>query len=280
MEEQLRGIALAYGAAGAGAILLPALLFLAGYRRWGWRGRIALTGAATFLIFQGLLRLPWLPAFNQWATDRWGTAAAALLASLSAGLWEETGRYVAYRLVVRRPRLAEATAMGLGHGGFEAVMVGLSLVVTGVTLLALPPAGAASGGSGVWGIPGALPAEAEAALRQAQQAILAGGIGTPVLALVERIGALGLHIGLSVLVAAAWVRGRAVLWLAAVGIHFAANAAAVTLAQMGQAVAAEAVALILAALTLLVALRWGPVLDAAAAGLRGGTGGAEAEAAR
>ncbi|HEY8487483.1 MAG TPA: YhfC family glutamic-type intramembrane protease [Thermaerobacter sp.] len=264
MEDQLRSIALAYVVAGAGAILLPAIVFLAGYRRWGWRTRVALIGAATFVVFQGILRLPWLPAFNQWATARWGVAVTALLASLTAALWEETGRYVAYRVLVRRPRLADATAMGIGHGGFEsAVVVGLSLLATGISLLALPLIEAAGPG-GRWSATVVLPAEAEAALRQAREAVLEGGLLAPVLALVERIGALGLHTGLSVLVAAAWVQRRAALWLVAVGIHFAANAVAVTLAQMGQAVAAEVAVLIVAAVTLFTSLRWGPMLGAAA----------------
>ncbi|EKP95568.1 YhfC family glutamic-type intramembrane protease [Thermaerobacter subterraneus] len=278
MGDPLRSIAVTYMMAGAGAIVLPALVFAAGYRRWGWRARVALVGAATFLVFQGLLRLPWQPAFSAWATARWGVAAAGLLASLTAALWEETGRYVAYRAAVRRPRLADAAAMGVGHGGFEsAVLVGLSLLGTGIALLALPLLGAGGSGPGPGGgtAPGpgwpALPAEAGPALDQLRQAALEGGVLAPVLALVERAAALTLHVGLSILVAAAWVQRRAVLWLAAVVIHFAANAAAVALAQMGYAVAAEGVVLVMAGLTLYTGLRWGPLLDAAA-GWDGPTG--------
>ncbi|ADU51623.1 protein of unknown function UCP033101 [Thermaerobacter marianensis DSM 12885] len=266
MEENLRSIAMAYLAAGVGAILLPVAVFLFGYRRWGWRGRVALTGATTFLVFQGILRLPWLPAFNAWATARWGVAAAALLASLTAALWEETGRYVTYRVAVRRPRAADAVALGIGHGGFEsAALVGLSLVATAVALLVLPLV-EGTGSPSAEGARAAsliLPPEAAAGLRQAREAVLAGGLAAPALAFLERVAALSLHVGLSVLVAVAWVRRRSVLWLAAVGVHFAVNAVAVTLAQAGHAVLAEAVVLVLSAAFLWRALRWGPVLDAA-----------------
>ncbi|WPD18276.1 YhfC family glutamic-type intramembrane protease [Thermaerobacter composti] len=276
MDDRLRAIALMYGLAGAGAILLPAVVFWLGHRRWGWRARVALIGAATFLVFQGLLRLPWLPAFNAWATARWGVAATALLASLTAALWEETGRYVAYRLVVRRPRAADAVAMGLGHGGFEsAVLVGLSLLATAIALWLLPWAegmGGPAGGDRP-GAPFGLPPEAAAGLRQAREAVLAGGFAAPALAFVERVAALALHVGLSVLVAAAWVRGRAILWAAAVGVHFAVNAGAVTLAQSGHGLLAEGVALVLAAGFLWRALRWAPVLDAAVVGVEGASVG-------
>ena len=256
MDPQPIPVAVAYVAAGAGAIALPLVAFLLLRRRYGLRGRVFLVGAATFFVFQGLLRLPWLPAFNQWSQARLGVAATLLLASLTAALWEETGRYVAYRFVVRRPAGADAVAMGLGHGGFEsAVLVGGGMLVFGLTLMALPAVQAAGG----------LPAEVQAQLEQAGRVAVASGVTGPLLALVERVGALTLHVGLSILVAAARVRRRASLWLAAVAVHFAVNAAAVALAQAGHTVLAEGAVILLAAAFLAASRRWLPVLDGAAA---------------
>lgn len=254
MDRELFQGAVAHLLGGAGAMALPLVLFFALRRRYRLPGRVFLVGAGTFFVFQGILRLPWQNAFTQWSQPRWGVLVTLLVASFTAALFEETGRYVAYRWMVRRPSGADAVAMGLGHGGFEsAVLVGLSLVGVAIAVL-LTGTGALS-----------LPPEAAEALAQAADAVRRGGWAAPGLALVERVAALGLHVGLSILVAAAWAFGRARWWLLAVAVHFGVNAVATSLAASGQAVMAEALVLAAAAVFLRVVARWLPELDRRAA---------------
>ena len=53
---------------------------------------------------------------------------------LTAGLFEETGRWAAFRLMKRRRRALDwkdALALGLGHGGVEAIWVAVSGLLAG-----------------------------------------------------------------------------------------------------------------------------------------------------
>ena len=109
------------------------------------------------------------------------------------GLFEETGRYVAFRFLLTKRRFPErvnAVTCGIGHGGAEAMLiVGASYLLA--ALLALyqnqgnePAALALAGGS----------AEALASLRASLAVVTAGGALVGVL---ERVAAMLLHIALS-----------------------------------------------------------------------------------
>ncbi len=89
-----------------------------------------LVGVLTFLCSQVLTRLPLMQLL---ATQGWYLAFAgarpalfALLTGLSAGLFEELGRFVAMTLMKRSRGWGEGMAFGLGHGGLEAALIGLN----------------------------------------------------------------------------------------------------------------------------------------------------------
>ena len=49
----------------------------------------------------------------------------AVFLGLSAGIWEETSRYLGYRFWLKKPKLwREGLILGLGHGSFEAILIG------------------------------------------------------------------------------------------------------------------------------------------------------------
>ena len=100
--------------------------------------RTVVIGALTWLLFAVLLEsIPKLFLLNQ-ATPigravLGNTALAAAVGSLLAGIFEETGRLLAFKTVLRnRDNKETSISHGIGHGGFEALYI---LVMTGVQYL-------------------------------------------------------------------------------------------------------------------------------------------------
>ena len=126
---------------------------------------------------------------------------------LAAGIFEETGRLFGFRVLLRNYKEKEiSVAYGIGHGGIETI---LSLGLT-YLLLSLVSLGVTMGSP-----------EANAPLLESLQAATAGEMS---LAMLERISAMMMHIGLSILVFIA-VRDSSRFWLypAAIGLHALAD---------------------------------------------------------
>lgn len=155
----------------------------------------------------------------------------ALYGGLAAGLFEETGRLLAFRMVLRDER-APVTALGygLGHGGMEAfLLVGMAMVnnlLLGLLLLA----------------GGEVPAELTAAAETLSS--------TPAVmffwSALERVSAMALHVSNSVLVFAAARSGKWALFPAAILLHAGLNFVAVMSAAFLPTAAVEALVLVFA----------------------------------
>lgn len=146
-----------------------------------------------------------------------------LYGGLMAGLFEECGRWVAFRLTVRRwkPSGPDALMYGAGHGGIEAVLLAGSAMLNNIILsLALNQGGLAA----VEAITGPLPE----ATRASVESLATTPAGLFLWSGFERGAAVVLHIALSVLVWAAVTRkGKKGLFVAAIGIHALVDLAAV-----------------------------------------------------
>ncbi len=177
-------------------------------------------GAATFFISQVVLRLPWQAALGVLLrgrlTDRpWLAFAWLLCSAFTAGLFEETGRYIAFRRFLKTERSFRVGVMfGLGHGGIESILlVGLSLVGSAV-VYALVSHGVA------------LPVSAahhDTIVHQFQSitfplALLSG---------FERIAAVCTQVALSLVVLRAVQREKKAWYFAAVGLHTVMDAVSV-----------------------------------------------------
>ena len=175
----------------------------------------------------------------------------ALYGGLMAGLFEETGRYLAFSFALKKYRAKNVNALmyGAGHGGFEAI------VIAGLTMI----------NNIVWSfmINNGRIAELTGSLSGDQLAQQAIGllISTPsyqfLLGGAERLFAILLHISLSVLVwfAVKW-EGKLYLYPAAILIHFAVDAAAALLSGLGvNVVIIEAIVAILTTAAALFARR-------------------------
>jgi len=171
-----------------------------------------LVGAAVFVVFQLIIRIPLLQALSAmpWYKDMvqmpW---LYGIFLGLTAGLFEEGGRYLGYRTLLRnRSRWIDGFAFGVGHGGIEAItVVGLTNISNLVLALSI--------NSGQFDqLAAQLPADlagqivSQLAAIQPLEAYLAG---------IERIFAFIIQIALSLLVLIAvrerklWIAGLAVL---------------------------------------------------------------------
>ncbi len=222
-------------------LLLPLGVMLA-LRRRGGTWTAFLTGAGTFVLFAMvlepilhnlILRSPAGAAIQQ------NILLYALYGGLAAGLFEETGRLLAFRFILK-PHTARITALsyGIGHGGIEAFLVmGLSMIANLSLGLAYTS-----------GAP--LPAEAAAAA----ETILSTPAGMFLWGGLERLSAMALHMALSVLVFASVRTGRRLLF-PAIAVHAGVNFAAVVANAHLPIAATEAVVLLLTALACLWAAR-------------------------
>ena len=114
------------------SFLLPLGLTVYFYKKRQIHLRAVLIGALVFFVFQILLRIPiisfisTLSWYSRVATWRWfpGILILPLFLALTAGLFEEIGRFFGYRFFLRE-RLSwwNGVAMGIGHGGTEALLL-------------------------------------------------------------------------------------------------------------------------------------------------------------
>lgn len=175
-------------------------------------------GAGTFFVFalilEQLLHTVMLPIVKD------NTFLYCVYGALAAGIFEETGRFVAYKTLMKKHyTMKNALYMGIGHGGFEVIAImGISYISYAVVGLAVNALGAeqfiqmSTAGN----------AELAETLGQQLDSIAAIGAVTVVQALYERIIAITFHICMSVVVyKAVTQKGKIWLYPAAIVLHAA-----------------------------------------------------------
>ena len=192
--------------------------------------------------------------FNQWVLspgiERMGLSGAemgirfvilAVLYGLSAGVFEETARFLAYRFWLRNERSWKSAVMfGAGHGGIEAILLGALALYALIQALVLRDADLTQ----------VLPPE-QIQLAQSQLEMY---WSTPwqmaLMGAVERVGALCFHLSASVLVLQAFTRRNA-LWVgAAILWHTSINATALIALQVWGVYITEGIVLFLGAISI------------------------------
>lgn len=133
--------AVAYIVSGAIEILLPLALGFYVTRRFGTKWKSWFVGALMFLL--SLIRLP----VNSYASNlvasigmnQYTFILIYLVASVTAGIFEESARYVGLRYLIKQDSYEEGVTYGAGHGGIESIMlVGLNVITIGFVLLSNP----------------------------------------------------------------------------------------------------------------------------------------------
>ena len=241
----------------AAGLLLPALAALVLWKKYGCQRRHFFTGCAVFLLFavvlEGLAHSLVLggAAGSAIRSSRW---LYALYGAAMAGLFEELGRYTAFRTVLRRRLDADKNALmyGAGHGGFECFYL---LFFAGINNLLLASAFRSGGTEGVLAMTGG-----DAALaQQLIDSLLSTVPGLYLLGVVERCLAMTLHMALSVPVWFAAKNGGRQKGLLALAIllHFALDFVTVSLNGLVPALALEGIlALMVVGMVLLARKIW------------------------
>ena len=168
-----------------------------------------LTGAAAFLLFavilekpiQNVLAFPSAMGLPEHAVSRFLNAhpvLLALVAGLFPGVFEETGRLIAFKTVLKKRRNREtAISYGIGHGGFEVILIlGLTYLQYIAYAVML---GTGSFGAVVDQIASQAP-EQLASVETVVKLIAGFSFADLGIAFVERIFAVLFHIGASILV--------------------------------------------------------------------------------
>ena len=176
----------------------------------------ALVGAVTFLVFalilEQILHLIMLPIVQG------STVLYIIYGALAAGIFEETGRLVAYKVVMKNNLTTKnAVMMGLGHGGFECMMLlGFSMISLVASAIMVNNDGLETTISTL----SAGNAEAAATVRTQLEALVTYGFGNMALGIYERLLAMTFHVCMSVLVFHAVTQpGQIKLYVLAVILH-------------------------------------------------------------
>ena len=163
----------------------------------------------------------------------------ALYGGLAAALFEETGRFLAMKFVLKKEPGTALTAVGygIGHGGIEMLLIYGITMISNLVLSVLINSGQADT------LFANVPAEAQVQVQAQFSQLETLGFGTVLVGIWERCSALILQLGLSVIVWTAVRRGGKWLWLfpAAFLLHFVVDAVTVILAKTVSMVAVETV---------------------------------------
>jgi len=244
-------------------IALPLALAPIFVRRMGVAWRLFSIGAMTFIASQ-VLHIP----FNLWALNplleqlrssgiqpQLALAISAILLGLSAGIFEEGARYLVLRFWLRDKRSwSQMLMFGLGHGGFEAMILGTLALYAFFQALALRQANLIA----------LVPPDELQSITASLQFFWEAPWHMALLGAVERALAICLHLSLTMLVWQAVVR-RSVVWMGlAITWHALANAGALLFLQAWGPYAAEGFIALVAGIGLLFIFalrRHGPVSE-------------------
>ena len=217
-----------------------------------------LIGAGTFIVFALVLEsiLHQLVLKGPHGASILGnTLRYALYGGLAAGVFEETGRFLSMKFLMKKDpaKPLSGIAYGVGHGGVEMLIIFGITMINNLVISALINSGQADV------LFAKVPEEAAAQLQTQLDQLQTLGAGTLLVGLWERISALILHLGLSLLVWVAVRKGGKWLWLfpAAIALHALVDAGAVLLQKSAGMVMLELIvtaeALAVAAIGYLVA---------------------------
>jgi uncharacterized membrane protein YhfC len=223
---------------------LPIILFIYFYKREPIAVAAVLVGALVFLVSQIFTRIPLLNLFSSMEWYQQIAANIFLLAfflSVTAGLFEEVGRYLGFKLLLKKHLTWEnGVAFGIGHGGIEAIVITGFTYINNLVYSILINSGAFADTIAPQLGPEIAAYIQDQLVNLPSYLFLVAGF--------ERAFTIFIHIALSLVVLLAVVKGKAVYLLFAILLHTAVNFPAVIIPGLGYSILfAELYLLVLAA---------------------------------
>lgn len=232
MDYQVPQLSIVFmGVSALFGLALPVLLFLFLRKRYKADVGAFFIGCAVFVVFALMLEalahqlILFSDAGEKIRTNMW---LYGLYGGLMAGLFEETGRYLAFRTVLKKKRGKNENALmyGAGHGGVEVFYILCIGMITNIVLSVKLNAGMAD--------EMLLALQGNAALAQmtaAFETLATTPSATYLAGIVERLAAVALHLSFSVLVWFA-AKEKRLFWLypLALLLHAGVDFAAVVIA--------------------------------------------------
>ncbi|MEW6285149.1 MAG: YhfC family glutamic-type intramembrane protease [Chloroflexota bacterium] len=237
-----------------GMIILPIVLWVYFTRKLSLSWKLVLAGGLTFIASQ-IPHVPLVLGLNSFLKSQ-PLLVNAIVLGLLAGIFEETARYILFKFVLKNARSwKEGVLVGLGHGGTEALILGVLAAVGFFTMLAYRSMDLST-------LPSIPPEQVELAKQQVA-AYWSAPIYTPLLGFAERIFAICLHVSLSVMVLLA-IANRQPLWFwAALFWHALVDAVAVYAVQQMGVLGVEAIIAVFAIISLAAVFALRPLFPAA-----------------
>lgn len=144
------------------------------------------------------------------------TAAYVLYGTLMAGVFEECGRYIVLKYIMKKNRTRENSVMyGIGHGGIEILAVLLPSMITYLLIAVLFSSGKAEVALSTLKIT----EETAAAALPSVRAAASFNFALMAMNVVERVFAMLLHVGLTVIVFYGVISSKAVFLPLAILLH-------------------------------------------------------------
>ncbi|MBM3180453.1 MAG: YhfC family intramembrane metalloprotease [Chloroflexi bacterium] len=224
-----------------GMIVIPVIVAVIVSRKFKLSWKLFLAGGITFIASQ-VLHIPLVMALTS-TFKSWGIVAYAIVLGLLAGIFEETARYILFKFIRKDSKTwDEGVFIGLGHGGTEAIILGVLTALTFVNMLIYRNMDLST-------VP-SIPPDQLALAKQQVAAYWSMPIYLGLLGMVERIFAICLHVSLSVMVLYSII-GKKPLWFwSALLWHAIVDAAAVYLGQQISMLALEGIVGIFALISL------------------------------
>lgn len=174
----------------------------------------ALMFVVSALVLERLMHayfLQWNSATAQFLQNPW---AFAVYGGVAAGVFEESGRYVAFKFLLKRFRAwHDGIAYGIGHGGIEAILIGVLANVSNIASSILIDTGAFAA------IIAKAPADQVAKMQTIQRLLSSTPSEFFLIGGYERAMAFLLQVALSVLVLYGVKQGKVHVLLLAIVLH-------------------------------------------------------------
>ena len=204
-------------------IAIPVIFFLYWRRKHKEQTKISwlIAGAVGFLVSARVLEL--VVHYFCIVTDNpvsrfinGNTAAFVLYGIIMAGVFEECGRYIILKYIMKKNRTPEnAVLYGIGHGGIEILAVLLPTMITYLAVAVLFSSGDVENALSALKIT----EDTAAAALPSVRAAAAFGYAMMAMNVIERLFAMLLHIGLTVIVYYGVISAKKIWLLTAILLH-------------------------------------------------------------